>query len=101
MLSRLEKRLPLLTGGARDLPERQQTLRAAIAWSHDLLAAEEQGAGYACGSAAIAAVLWAARDLGARQAAVLRYGTSGDIPGPAIDWVVGYGAAALWEHSAS
>jgi predicted ATPase len=27
----------LLTGGGRDLPERQQTLRAAIAWSHDLL----------------------------------------------------------------
>jgi predicted ATPase/class 3 adenylate cyclase len=42
LLARLEKRLPLLTGGARDLPERQQTLRAAIAWSHDLLAAEEQ-----------------------------------------------------------
>jgi predicted ATPase len=42
LLARLEKRLPRLTGGARDLPERQQTLRAAIAWSHDLLAAEEQ-----------------------------------------------------------
>lgn len=34
---RLRDRLPLLTGGARDLPERQQTLRAAIAWSEDLL----------------------------------------------------------------
>jgi predicted ATPase/class 3 adenylate cyclase len=42
LLARLDKRLPLLTGGARDLPERQQTLRAAIAWSHDLLAREEQ-----------------------------------------------------------
>ena len=30
-------RLELLTGGARDRPERQQTLRGAIAWSHDLL----------------------------------------------------------------
>ncbi|MFN8590013.1 MAG: tetratricopeptide repeat protein [Thermomicrobiales bacterium] len=37
LLARLEKRLSLLTGGARDLPERQQTLRATIAWSYDLL----------------------------------------------------------------
>ncbi|HUG38092.1 MAG TPA: AAA family ATPase, partial [Candidatus Limnocylindrales bacterium] len=37
MLTRLERRLPLLTGGARDLPARQQTLRGAIAWSYDLL----------------------------------------------------------------
>ncbi|MEP7040552.1 MAG: adenylate/guanylate cyclase domain-containing protein [Chloroflexota bacterium] len=42
ILERLEQRLPLLTGGARDLPERQRTLRAAIAWSHDLLDADEQ-----------------------------------------------------------
>jgi predicted ATPase len=37
LLTRLERRLPLLTGGARDLPARQQTLRGAIAWSYDLL----------------------------------------------------------------
>ncbi len=37
MLKRLEHRLPLLTGGARDLPERQQTLRNAIEWSYLLL----------------------------------------------------------------
>ncbi|HUS14632.1 MAG TPA: tetratricopeptide repeat protein [Chloroflexia bacterium] len=37
LLARLDQRLPLLSGGARDLPERQQTLRAAIAWSYDLL----------------------------------------------------------------
>ena len=66
-----------------------------------VLAAEQEGAGYACGSAAIAAVLWAARDLGARQATVLRYGTSGDVADDAIDWVVGYGAAALWAHATS
>ncbi len=34
---RLEPRLPLLVGGPRDLPARQQTLRATIEWSHDLL----------------------------------------------------------------
>jgi predicted ATPase len=42
LLKRLEKRLPLLTGGARNLPARQQTMRNAIAWSHDLLTADEQ-----------------------------------------------------------
>ena len=42
MLARLERRLPFLTGGARDLPERQRTLRAAIEWSHDLLTPDEQ-----------------------------------------------------------
>jgi len=42
MLMRLASRLQLLTGGARDLPPRQQTLRAAMDWSHDLLSAAEQ-----------------------------------------------------------
>ncbi|MGH9400305.1 MAG: protein kinase domain-containing protein [Thermoanaerobaculia bacterium] len=42
MRSRLASRLQLLTGGARDLPPRQQTLRGAIDWSHDLLDAAEQ-----------------------------------------------------------
>ena len=37
ILSRLGDRLTLLAGGSRDLPERQQTLRGAIDWSHDLL----------------------------------------------------------------
>jgi predicted ATPase/class 3 adenylate cyclase len=42
MLERLGQRLSLLTGGARDLPERQRTLRSTIEWSHDLLEAEER-----------------------------------------------------------
>jgi predicted ATPase/DNA-binding CsgD family transcriptional regulator len=37
ILPRLEHSLGLLTGGSRDLDDRQQTLRATIAWSHDLL----------------------------------------------------------------
>jgi predicted ATPase/class 3 adenylate cyclase len=42
MLHRLTSRLKLLTGGARDLPERQRTLRATIEWSHALLDEGEQ-----------------------------------------------------------
>ena len=42
ILDRLQSRLQLLTGGALDLPERQQTLRKAIDWSHDLLNEAEQ-----------------------------------------------------------
>ena len=37
ILQRLEHQLSLLASGSRDVPERQQTLRGAIAWSHDLL----------------------------------------------------------------
>ena len=42
LLARLEKRLPLLTGGGVDLPARQQTVRDTIDWSHDLLTPSEQ-----------------------------------------------------------
>jgi predicted ATPase len=42
MQSRLESSLQLLTGGAKDLPMRQQTLRGAIDWSYDLLSPAEQ-----------------------------------------------------------
>jgi predicted ATPase/class 3 adenylate cyclase len=42
LLGRLDSRLKLLTGGSRDLPARQQTLRGAIAWSYDLLGEHEK-----------------------------------------------------------
>jgi predicted ATPase/DNA-binding CsgD family transcriptional regulator len=42
LLARLGSRLQVLTGGTRDVPERQQTLRNAIKWSYDLLDAGEQ-----------------------------------------------------------
>ena len=42
MRTRLTSRLQLLTGGARDMPQRHQTLRATMDWSYDLLSAAEQ-----------------------------------------------------------
>ncbi|WP_147315369.1 ATP-binding protein [Asanoa ferruginea] len=42
IVGHLDNQLGLLTGGARDLPDRQRTLRDTIAWSYDLLRAEER-----------------------------------------------------------
>jgi predicted ATPase len=42
ILERLDRRLPLLTGGKADVPDRQRTLRATIEWSYDLLSPAEQ-----------------------------------------------------------
>ena len=42
LLERLDARLPLLTSGRRDAPERQQTLGATVAWSYELLRPAEQ-----------------------------------------------------------
>jgi hypothetical protein len=56
--------------------------------------AEQTGKGYACGHAAVAAMLWAARDLGADKVQILTYATSGDVTGDFTS-VVGYGAAVV------
>ncbi|MDQ4099331.1 MAG: helix-turn-helix domain-containing protein, partial [Chloroflexota bacterium] len=42
LLARLDRALPLLSGGARDLPHRQRTMEAAIRWSYDLLGSRER-----------------------------------------------------------
>jgi AmmeMemoRadiSam system protein B len=59
-----------------------------------VLRVEEEGRGFACGRGAVAAVLWAALELGAASAQILHYATSGEISGD-FNRVVGYAAAAL------
>ena len=61
--------------------------------------AEKTGTGFACGHAAVAAVLWAARELGADTVKLLNYATSGDVTGD-YSGVVGYGAAAVLKQKA-
>jgi MEMO1 family protein len=56
--------------------------------------AERTGKGFACGHAAVASMLWAARDLGADKVQILKYATSGDVTGDTSS-VVGYGAAVV------
>ncbi len=48
ILARLEDALGFLVGGSRDLPDRQQTLRATIVWSHELLSADAKRLLAAC-----------------------------------------------------
>jgi len=57
-----------------------------------VFSAEKEEQGFACGLGALAAVLWAAKALGADTVMVLRHATSGDVTGD-YSSVVGYGAA--------
>ena len=59
-----------------------------------VLQAEEEGKGFACGRGALAAVLWAAKELGANHVQILHYATSGDVNGDYTQ-VVGYGSAVV------
>jgi hypothetical protein len=75
-----------------------EMLRQIEAFSPEgVFEAERSGTGFACGHAAVAAVLWAARDLGADAVKLLHYATSGDVSGD-YSGVVGYGAAAILRH---
>ncbi len=65
-----------------------------------VIRAEEEGRGFACGRGALAAVLWAAKDLGADTVKILSHATSGDITGDTSQ-VVGYGAAVVLRQSTS
>jgi len=63
-----------------------------------ILSAEEEGLGFACGRAAMAAVLWACEDLGADCAKNIHHATSGDVSGDYSE-VVGYAAAVIFRQS--
>ena len=76
-----------------------EMLRQIEAFSPEgVFEAEKTGTGFACGHAAVAAVLWASRKLGADTVRLLNYATSGDVTGD-YSGVVGYGAAAILKSS--
>jgi AmmeMemoRadiSam system protein B len=63
-----------------------------------VLQVEDEGKGFACGRGALAAALWAAKELGADTARILYHATSGDVTGD-YSQVVGYAAAAFTQKS--
>ena len=72
-----------------------EMLRQFAAFSPEgIFKADSSGTGFACGMAAIAAVLWAAKELGADKVEVLHHSTSADETGDTSS-VVGYGAAVV------
>jgi len=77
----------------------REMLRQIEAFSPEgVFEAERTGKGFACGHAAVAAVLWASKELGADTVKLLHYATSGDVTGD-YSGVVGYGAAAILQGS--
>lgn len=81
---------------ARELD--QEMLRRIRSFSPDsLFDAERTGKGFACGTAAVSAVLWAARQLGANSVEILHHSTSADETGDRSS-VVGYGAAVVLKY---
>jgi AmmeMemoRadiSam system protein B len=82
---------PQATAAALD----HEVLRQVEAFDpQGVLEVEEQGKGFACGRGALAAVLWAAKELGADHVQLLKHATSGDVTGD-FTRVVGYGAAVI------
>jgi hypothetical protein len=72
-----------------------EVLRCVEAFDPEsIIQVEEDGKGFACGRGALAAVMWAAKELGANHVQVLQHATSGDVTGD-FDRVVGYGAAVF------
>jgi AmmeMemoRadiSam system protein B len=72
-----------------------EVLRRVSAFDPEgVIQVEDEGKGFACGRGALAAVLFAARDLGADRVQVLNHATSGDVTGD-YERVVGYGAAVV------
>lgn len=65
-----------------------------------VILAEEEGRGFACGRGALAAVLWATKDLGADSVKILKHATSGDVTGD-MSQVVGYGAGVVLRQTKS
>jgi AmmeMemoRadiSam system protein B len=65
-----------------------------------VLNAETEGIGFACGRGAIAAALWATKDLGADRVKSLAYAHSGEVTGD-LQSVVGYGAAVIYRTNGS
>jgi len=62
--------------------------------------AEHTGKAFACGHAAVAAALWASRELGANKVQILRHATSGDVTEDFTS-VVGYGAGVVVKSDSS
>jgi MEMO1 family protein len=80
-------------GRAKTLDEAM--LHAVVALDPlEVMRVEEEGRGFACGRSALAAVLWAALELGADRAQILRHRSSGDVTGD-YSSVVGYAAAVI------